>query len=141
MKVKLKRFTSCARIPQKATIGSACYNLFAARCVTLEPNATRSVETNLGFCFSKKYMARIYPRSSLSLKPILIGGGVVDSDYRGNVCVIMTNLSDRAIEFETGDRIIPVLFIKKEDVEFEEVSNFDDFQKDKGSKGFGSSGK
>ena len=53
----------------------------------------------------------------------------------------MTNLSDRAIEFETGDTIILVLFIKKEDVEFEEVSIFDDFQKDKGSKGFGSSGK
>ena len=141
MKAKLKRFTSRARIPQKATIGSACYNLFAARCVTLEPNATRSVETDLGFCFSKKYMARIYPRSSLSLKPILIGGGVVDSDYRRNVCVIMTNLSDRAIEFETGDTIILVLFIKKEDVEFQEVSIFDDFQKDKGSKGFGSSGK
>ena len=114
---------------------------FAARCVMLEPNSTRSVETDPGFCFSKKYMTRIYPRSSLSLKLILIGGGVVDSDYRGNVRVIMTNLSDRAIEFETGDRIAQVIFIKKEGVEFEEFSNFDDFQTDRGSKGFGSSGK
>ena len=53
----------------------------------------------------------------------------------------MTNLSDSAIEFETGDRIAQVLFIKKEDVQFEEVYNFDDFQTDRGSKGFGSSGK
>ena len=86
-------------------------------------------------------MARIYPRSSQSLKPILIDGGVVDSDDRGNVRVIMTNLSDSTIEFETGNRIAQVLFIKKEDVQFEEIYNFDDFQTDRGSKGFGSSGK
>ena len=141
MKVKFKRFSSRARIPQKATIGSACYNLFVARCVTLEPNATRSVKTDLGFCFSKKCMARIYPRSSLSLKPILIGGGVVDLEYRGNVCAIMTNLSDGAIEFETGHRIAQVLSIKKKDIEFEEISNFDVFEIDSGSKGFDSSGK
>ena len=141
MKVKFKRFSSCARISQKATIGSACYNLFVARCVMLEPNATRFVETDLGFCFSKKCMARIYPRSSLSLKPILIGGGVVDLEYRGNVHAIMTNLSDGAIEFETGHRIAQVLSIKKKDIEFEEIFNFDVFETDSGSKGFGSSGK
>ena len=75
------------------------------------------------------------------MKPILIDGGVVDSDDRGNVRVIMTNLSDSAIEFETRDRIAQVLFIKNEDVQFEEVYNFDDFQTDRGSKGFDSSGK
>ena len=72
-------------------------------------------------------MARIYPRSSLFLQSILIGGGVVDSDYRGNVRVIITNLSNKTIEFETGDRIAQVLFMKKEDAELEEVSSCDDF--------------
>ena len=86
-------------------------------------------------------MARIYPRSSLFLQSILIGRGVVDSDYRGNGRVIMTNLSNKTIEFETGDRIAQVLFMKKEDAELEEVSSCDDFQTDRGSKGFGSSGK
>ena len=95
MKVKFKRFSSRAKISQKATINSVCYDLFAARCVSLESNVTRSIETNLGFSFSKKYMARIYPRSSLSLQSILLGGGVVDADYKGNVRVILTNLLDR----------------------------------------------
>ena len=54
MKVKFKRFSSRARIPQKATIGSACCGLFAARCVLLGAKATRSIETDLGFSFSKK---------------------------------------------------------------------------------------
>ena len=59
MEVKFKRFSSRERILQKATIGSACYDLFAARCVLLEAKATRSIETDFGFSFSKKYMARI----------------------------------------------------------------------------------
>lgn len=99
------------------------------------------VKTDLGFCFSKNYMARIYSRWSLCLKFLLIGGGVVDSNYKWNFCVIITNLLDRTGEFETEDRIAQVLFVKKEDIEFEEVFNFEDFQTDTGSKSFGSSGK
>ena len=55
MRVKFKRFSSRAKIPQK---GSACYDLFAAKSVVLEPNATRSVETDLVFCFPKNYVAK-----------------------------------------------------------------------------------
>ena len=137
MKVKFKRFSSRARVPQKATIGSACYNLFAARCVTLEPKATRSIETDLGFSFSKKYMARIYHMSSLFLQSIFLGGGVVDADYRGNVRIILTNLSDRVKEIKTGDRIAQIIFVKKEETEFEEFAMFDETERR--TKGFGSS--
>ena len=129
MKVKFKRFSSRARIPQKATKDSACYDVFAARCKILETKATRSIETDLRFAFSKKHMARIYPRSSLSLQLIFVGGGVVDADYRGNVKVILTNLSDRAKEIEGGDRIAQVLFVKKEETKFEEVSEFDETER------------
>ena len=58
MKVRFKRFSTRARIPQKSTIGSTCCNLFAARCDVLEPGATRSIETNAGFCFSERYLAK-----------------------------------------------------------------------------------
>lgn len=75
MKAKFKRFSSSAHILQKVTIGSACYNLFTAKTVLLEPNAMRSLETDIGFCFSKKYVAKIYPRSSLSLRSVFAGGG------------------------------------------------------------------
>ena len=62
----------------------------------------------------------------------------MDAGYRGNVKVILTNLSDRAKEIETGDRIAQVLFAKKEETEFKEVSEFD--QTERYCKGFGSSG-
>ena len=84
-------------------------------------------------------MARIYPRSGLSLKSIFLGGLVVDPYYRGNVCVFLTNLSDRTKEIKTGDRTAQVLFVRKEEVEFEEVATFD--ETDRGTKGFGSSEK
>ena len=68
----------------------------------------------------------IYPRSSLSLRSIFLGGGVVDYDSRGNVRIILTNLSDRVKEIETGDRIAQILFVKKEETEFEELATFDE---------------
>ena len=112
MKVKFRRLIPRARIPQKATIGSACYDLFGAKSVILEPNPTRSVETDLGFCFPKKYITKIYPRSSLPLRLILFGEGIVDADYRGNMRVKLTNLAGNRVGFNTGGRITQVLFQK-----------------------------
>ena len=113
MKVRFKMFSACARVPQKSTISAACYNLFAATCVVLESGATRSVKIDNDFCFSEKYVAKIYPRSSVSLKSVFLGGGIIDSDYRGNVRVILNNLSQNRLEFKTGDRIAQALFQKK----------------------------
>ena len=54
------RFSCRAHIPQKATIGSVCYDLFAAKPTDLEPNSTRSVETNIGFSFSKNRLLKYF---------------------------------------------------------------------------------
>ena len=91
----------------------------------LEANGSRSVETDLGF-FSKKYVAKIFPIFSLSYKSIHVGGGIVDADYRGNIRVILN----------TGDRIAQVLFQKKKDLVFEEVSSLDDHVTQRGSGSF-----
>ena len=80
--------------PSKATTGSACFDVYLARNITLGPGVTKSVELVLGIKFAKKYVCRIYLRSSLSFKPIFLGGGgVVDSDYIDNISVILTNFS------------------------------------------------
>lgn len=63
--------------------------------------------------FAKKYVFRLYPRSGLSLKPIFLGGGVVDSDYSSNISVILTNFSLYDIDIEEGDRIAQMIFLKK----------------------------
>ena len=113
MKVRFGRFSTHARCPQKWTVGSTCYDLFAARNVVLEPASTRSVETDIGFCFYNKYVAKIYPWLSVSLKSVLVGGGILDSDFRGNVRVILHNFSANRVEFNTGDRIAQVRIIAR----------------------------
>ena len=60
-------------------------------------------------------MTRIYPWSGLPLETISVGGGVVDADYRGNIPVILTNLSKKTMKIEVGDRIPQVFFMKKEE--------------------------
>ena len=110
MKVKFKKFSSHACLPTIATPGSACFDVYSLRCVTLEPGVTRSIETDLGMKFAKKYVARIYPGSGLSMKRIYLSGGIIDSDYRGNISIISTNLSQRTFEIEAGDRIAQLTF-------------------------------
>jgi dUTP pyrophosphatase len=81
----------------------------------------------------------ILPRSGLSLKNgIHIGAGVIDSDYRGNLGVLLFNLSNEHFYFSRGDRIAQLVVKKYEKVEVEEV--FDSTTTERGSGGFGSTG-
>ena len=73
------------------------------------------------------------------MKPLFVGGGVIDSDYRGVISVILTNLSSWSVDIEQGDRIAQIMFLKKEEVESEEVNEFDD-KTARDTKGFGSTG-
>ena len=100
--------------------------------------STRSVESDIGFCFSNKCVAKIYPHSSVSLRSVLIDGGIIDSDFRGNVTVVLHNFSTNRVEFITSHRITQVLFQRKESSSLVEVENFDNFIRDKIKKGFGS---
>ena len=104
MNVKVRRFSSRAHSPQKSTQGSSGYDLLCSRNIVLEPNTTQRILIDIGFCFSSKYFAKVYFHSSLSLHSIECEGGVIDSDFRGNMNVISHNLSNKQVEFETGDR-------------------------------------
>ena len=67
-------------------------------------------------------MCRIYPRSHCSLLSTFIGGGVVDSDYRGNISVILTSFASSDINVKVGDRIAQIMFLKRGEVSFVEVT-------------------
>ena len=79
------------------------------------------------------------------MKPLFLGGGVIDSDYRGNISVILTNLPTYflptchsfAVDIKKEDKIAQIIFLQKEEVTFEEVDKFDDTTI-RGVKGFGS---
>ena len=89
MNFKFKRFSSLACVLTKSTPGCVCYDIYSARDVLLRPSATDTVKLDLRFKSAKQYVCRIHLRSGLSLKLLFLG--VIDSDYRGNISVILTN--------------------------------------------------
>ena len=105
-------------VPTNATPGSARFDVYSAKSTELGPGVTKTAKLDLGMKFAKKYVCRIYPRPALSLKLIFLGrgggggggGGGVDSDYRGNISVILTNLSSWNIKIGRGDRIAQIIF-------------------------------
>lgn len=113
MGVKFKKLSPHARVPTRATSGSACFNVYSAESVSLGPGVTKKIKLDFRMKFAKKYVFRLYPRSGLSLKPIFLGGGVIDSDYSSNISVILTNFSFWNINIEEGDRIAQMIFLKK----------------------------
>ena len=86
--------------------------------------------------FFKKIFCKIYYRSGFSSRLLESGAGVIGSDFRGNVKVVLHNLSDWQVEFKTGDRIAQIAFQKVESPTFVEVSDFSDSVTERNEQGF-----
>ena len=137
MKILFKKFSRFGRVPARTTSGSACFDVYSSCEARLRPGETKKIDLDIGFKFSKNFCCRIYPKSGLSLLPMFLGGGVVDSDYRGN---ILTKFSSADYTVDVGDKIAQIMFAQPEPVSFEEAQGFSDIT-DRGCKGFGSTGK
>ena len=119
---------------KKAMIGFAGYNLFAAKEKILLPQCVTSITIEL-----KMEIPRSYPRSSL-LKNYFVScdAGVIDSDFRGTVLILMTNNSKDPILIKVGQRIAQIVFHKKQEVVFKKVDCLSSTEK--GAGGFGLTG-
>ena len=62
----------------------------------------------------------------MSVLPTFLGGRVIDSDYRGNICIILTNFAASYVDIKIRDRIAKIMFLKPKDVSFDEVEDFND---------------
>jgi dUTP pyrophosphatase len=131
-------------LPSYATILSAGMDLRANlnESITLNPHQRALIPTGLFIALPEGYEAQIRPRSGLALKKgitVLNSPGTVDADYRGEIGVILINLSNESFIIENGERIAQMVIAKYEQISFEEVSSLDETQR--GSGGFGSTGK
>ena len=140
MKVKFKKFSALGRVLTKATPGAACYDVYSLVDITIRPGGTEKIPLDIGLKFLKKYVCRAYLRSSMSVLPTFLGGGVINSDYRGNIAVILTNFAALNAEIKNRDRIAQIMFLIPEKVVFEEVEEFTD-RTSQGTGGFGSTNK
>jgi len=130
--------------PAYATEQSAGMDLKAnlKEPVVLQPLQRTLVPTGLYIALPKGYEAQVRPRSGLALKhgiTVLNTPGTVDADYRGEVCVILVNLSQEPFEIVPGERIAQMVIARHEQVEWDEVEVLDETSR--GAGGFGSTGK
>lgn len=130
-------------LPRYATPLSAgvdlCANLDAP--VTLAPLERRLVPTGLYIALPAGYEAQVRPRSGLALKhgiTLLNSPGTIDADYRGELGVILANLSDQPFTVADGDRIAQLVIARHETVTWEPVEALGDTERGEG--GFGHSG-
>ena len=110
--------------------------------VVLKPLQRTLVPTGLFIALPKGFEAQVRPRSGLALKhgiTVLNTPGTIDADYRGEICVILVNLSDKDFEIVPGERIAQMVIARHEQVEWEQVDTLDETER--GAGGFGSTGK
>lgn len=130
--------------PSYATAQSAGMDLKAnlKEPVVLQPLQRMLVPTGLYIALPEGYEAQVRPRSGLAIKhgiTVLNTPGTVDADYRGEVCVILVNLSQDPFEIVPGERIAQMVIARHEQVEWEEVEILNETLR--GAGGFGSTGK
>ncbi len=131
-------------LPTYATQGSAGMDLRAnlSEDIVIAPGERKLIPTGLKISLPVGYEAQIRPRSGLALKrgvTVLNSPGTVDSDFRGEIGVILINHGKEDFMVVNGDRIAQMVIAKHETVEFEQVESLDDTERSGG--GFGSTGK
>ena len=115
------------------------YDLKTTRPFKLLPNQVKLIPTSLYLELDKHIEAQVRPKSSISAKGILVHFGTVDSDYRGEVQVVMQNLNDYGVEFEAGQKIAQIVFNEKTEVVLEQTEDISNDTK-RGVGVFGSTG-
>ena len=131
-------------LPQYATPLSAGLDLRANldTPITLQPIQRCLVPTGLFMALPAGYEAQVRPRSGLAIKKgitVLNSPGTIDADYRGEICIILANLSAEPFIIEDGERIAQMVIARHEQAEWEETDTLDDTER--GTGGFGHSGR
>lgn len=148
MHVRVKRLTPTATIPTYANPGDACFDLYADAHLHKEldpwphPASTQAVSTGLAFEVPQGHVMLIFSRSGDGFKrDVRLSNcvGVIDSGYRGAVAVKLRRDSGEALDVRPGDRVAQALILPVEQVNF--VDSFELSDTERGSGGFGSTGK
>jgi dUTP pyrophosphatase len=143
MNIGIKLLSSLARIPQKMSENSSGYDLFAAepKEIIMKPGDIKLVSTGIAISLEPGYEAQVRPRSGLAIKHgigILNSPGTIDSDYRGEIKVILFNFGEEEFGIEPGMRIAQLVVARYEAVEFCELLELN--ATDRGAGGFGHTG-
>ena len=144
VKVLIKKLDPAVEVPKYKTAGASGLDLmaFINEPIKLPPKSSCLVPTGLSVAFSEEYEIQIRPRSGLAAKnniSVLNTPGTIDSDYRGEIKVILFNHGNNEFVINNKDRIAQMILTPIHKMDLEEVKNLPDSVRGKG--GFGSTGK
>jgi|TARA_B110001452_G_scaffold265521_1_gene270324 dUTP pyrophosphatase len=142
-KILIKRLSNQVSLPQYETDGASGMDLgaFTDKIIKIKSNEKAIIPTGLSVAIPKGFELQIRPRSGLAVKnslTILNTPGTIDSDYRGEIKVIIFNLGKKTFEVTNGLRIAQMVLCPIAKVNFEEVKNLNETARGEG--GFGSTG-
>ncbi len=144
IKVLVKKLDPSVKLPLYKTSGASGMDLMAyiKKSIELKPGESCLVPTGLTFAFSEEYEIQIRPRSGLAAKnniSVLNTPGTIDSDYRGEIKVILFNHSNKNFKINNNDRIAQMILTPVVKMNLEETNELP--QSIRGDGGFGSTGK
>ena len=144
IKILVKKFDKNIRLPVYKTSGSSGMDLLACikNKIIISPSKTAVIPTGIAVAIPKNYEIQIRPRSGLAAKKgisVLNTPGTVDSDYRGEIKIILINLSKKPFIVKSGDRVAQMILCPVSRAKLEEVKDLPKTLRGKG--GFGSTGK
>ena len=144
VKVLVKRLNSKIKLPEYKTSGSSGMDLMACldSPIKIAPNSVKLIPTGLSIAIPEDLEIQIRPRSGLAAKSnigVLNTPGTIDSDYRGELKIILYNHSNKDFIVNKNDRVAQIVLVPVLKVDFEEVDELPDTVR--GSGGFGSTGK
>ena len=143
-KVLIKKLDPKVKLPTYKTNGASGMDLmaFTKNPINVKPKTSSMVPTGLTVAFSENYEIQIRPRSGLAAKnniSVLNTPGTIDSDYRGEIKIIIYNHGDNDFLINNGDRIAQMVLVPIAKISFEETDNLPETVR--GESGFGSTGK
>ena len=144
VKVLIKKLNPNVKLPVYKTNGASGMDLmaFIEEPIRIEPNSSHLVPTGLSMAFSEEYEVQIRPRSGLAAKnniTVLNTPGTIDSDYRGEIKIILFNHGAKVFLINNGDRIAQMILTPVVKMELKEIDILPNTLRGEG--GFGSTGK
>ena len=144
VKVLIKKLDPNVKLPEYKSDGASGMDLlaFIKETINIKPKTSSLIPTGLSVAFSKNYEIQIRPRSGLAAKKnisVLNTPGTIDSDYRGEIKIIIYNHGNTEFVINNGDRIAQMILSPVLRIEFEETNDLPETIRGEG--GFGSTGK
>ena len=140
MSLGIKKLSTDAHLPTRGSDGAVGYDLYSSEDATVPCQSGRAlVSTGISIVLPPGVYGRVAPRSGLAVKHCInVGAGVIDTDYTGEVKVVLFNHGEKDFEIKKGDRIAQLVLERCETPPVKEIEIIE--ETDRGSGGFGSTG-